>query len=134
MPIRHTWTLLLLLVVALAPASAKQGQLCHELISALQSETAIADSTAMADEQSAKGFLRGLLSRNAGKVFAALSDGSSSVNELRLGERIDWIETETAEWLWGGEPQMAIRHPVAEAVWLAPLAEVEWCRQFLAEP
>lgn len=134
MPIRHTWTLLLLLVVVLAPASARQEQLCHELISALQSEAAVGDGICAADEQSGKRFLSGLLSRNAGKFFAALGNGSKSVNDLRFGERIDCIETEAAEWIWNGEPQMAIRGSVAEAVWQAPLAEVEWCRHFLAEP
>ena len=134
MPIRHTWTLLLLLVVALAPASAKQEQLCHELISALQSEAAVGDSTGVVGQETAKGFLRGLLCRNAGKIFASIGDGSTSANELRLGKRIDWMETEVSEWIWNGEPQMAIRDSVAQAVWHAPLAEVEWCRQFLAEP
>jgi len=132
MPIRHTWTLLLLLVVALAPASAKQEQLCHELLSALQSDAAVADPTGTADEESTRRFLSGLLCRNAGKVFAALGDGS--VNDLRLGDQIDWIEAEAGEWIRNGEPQMTMRDSVAQAVWHAPLAEVEWCRQFLAEP
>jgi hypothetical protein len=134
MPIRHTWTLLLLLVVALAPASAKQEQLCHELLSALQSDATVADFTGTADEESTSRFLSGLLCRNAGKFFTALGDGSTSVNDLRLGDRIDWIEAEAGESIWNGEPQMAMRDSVAQAVWHAPLAEVEWCRQFLAEP
>lgn len=134
MPIRHTWTLLLLLVVALAPASAKQEQLCHELISALQSDTAIRAATGVADEESARRFLSSLLGSNAGILCAASGESSTLVKAMWLGERLDWIETDAVEWNSTGEPGAKVRNALAQALWHAPSAEVEWCREFLAEP
>jgi hypothetical protein len=133
MPIRHTWTLLLLLVVALAPASARQEQLCHELISALQSEAAVSGSTDVADEQGARRFFSGLIYRNAGAFFAALGH-SGLLDDLRFDERIDWIEMEAGESIWKSEPQVEMLNSRPRATWRASVAEVEWCREFLAEP
>jgi hypothetical protein len=134
MPTRHTWTLLLLLVVALAPASARQEQLCHELISALQSDAAVRAANGVADEESAKRFLSDLLSRNTGKLCTALSESSASVKPMWLGERLDWIETEASGWQWDSRPQTADWDGAERQLRRAPLAEVEWRRQLLAEP
>lgn len=151
----HAWTILLLFVVTLAPASASQERLRDELITVLQSDAEVHSAIARAreglaafwevfsprknreaglvhDARSNKGertghLLASLLQPKAGKTVPVTSDHLRSV----LGE---WSAVEVGEWLQSGEPMGTVGYAVPPSFRQPPFAEVEWYRQLLAEP